>query len=333
MSDATDLEELALRKSMKLERYADVLAHMMHFGDERAAEVAARFGLSLEAWRAVDRAWSSELALGIKRQQHDQGLRFSATFHKRRQRLAREMPSIEAIGDGPAPIAITPAPPPAKAPAPQVELPTYMRVATGGAGPFAPPVTPPPPAPAPLAPPAMPKPDPLMMTVTGANPDEPLPFVEGVPATAALSSAVEHAQVVQGPKPSPPAKALGTTAPADAGRIAEIARRLLPFSGAPPADPLTGRASVVPGESPLNAASPGADDAPALTLEQHASLCVELARHADRAGEILARYGLDAEGKVALDTHYRAVVAASPEQRAAWDKAYRTYDAWLASKR
>src|SRR4051812_21309674 len=100
MSDVTDPRELSLRKSMKLERYAEVLAHVVHFGTDRAEEVVKRFGLSLSAFRDVDRAWTSELALGIKRQQRDQGLRFSATLAKRRQRLAKDQPPLEAIGDG-----------------------------------------------------------------------------------------------------------------------------------------------------------------------------------------------------------------------------------------
>jgi hypothetical protein len=71
MSEATDPHEWALRKAVKLERYAEVLAHVLHFGTDRAEEVVRRFGFSLDAWRAVDRAWTSELALGQRRRQRE----------------------------------------------------------------------------------------------------------------------------------------------------------------------------------------------------------------------------------------------------------------------
>ncbi|MEO7331844.1 MAG: hypothetical protein ABI193_24930 [Minicystis sp.] len=73
--------------------------------------------------------------------------------------------------------------------------------------------------------------------------------------------------------------------------------------------------------------------APPLTLEQHASLCAELVFAPDQAGEILRRYQLTAEGKAALDQHYREKVGASVEVRAAWSRAYEAYGEWLARAR
>jgi hypothetical protein len=68
---------------------------------------------------------------------------------------------------------------------------------------------------------------------------------------------------------------------------------------------------------------------PPLTLEQHASLCAELSFAPDREAEILARYRLTAPAKLLVDQFYRERVGESPEVRAAWDRGYRAYYAWL----
>ncbi len=73
--------------------------------------------------------------------------------------------------------------------------------------------------------------------------------------------------------------------------------------------------------------------APPLTLEQHASLCAELAFAPDQAGETLRRYQLTVDGKTALDQHYREKVGASVELRAAWNRAYQSYGEWLSRAR
>jgi hypothetical protein len=81
------------------------------------------------------------------------------------------------------------------------------------------------------------------------------------------------------------------------------------------------------------AAEPSKAAEPSLTLEQHASLCVELAVSPERAAETLQRYRISAEQKAHLDAHYRQKVAESPDARAAWDRAYQAYHAWLARSR
>ncbi len=70
---------------------------------------------------------------------------------------------------------------------------------------------------------------------------------------------------------------------------------------------------------------------PLLTLEQHASLTVELAMAPERRAEILARYRITPEQKDPLDRHYERLTQEDPEQRAAWHAAYRAYHAWLIS--
>ena len=73
----TEADEIAFRKSVRLDDYAEILAHVVHFGTE--GDVVERFGLSLDQWRAVDRAWTNELARGAKLPQREHALAFSAT--------------------------------------------------------------------------------------------------------------------------------------------------------------------------------------------------------------------------------------------------------------
>ncbi|MFO0757236.1 MAG: hypothetical protein U0359_12145 [Byssovorax sp.] len=91
--------------------------------------------------------------------------------------------------------------------------------------------------------------------------------------------------------------------------------------------------NLPPARSAPKEASPAPLDPPVLTLEQHASLCAEIAFTPERTGEILGRYRLTPEAKAAVDQHYREKVTASAELRAAWNRAYQTYGEWLVSTR
>ncbi len=86
-------------------------------------------------------------------------------------------------------------------------------------------------------------------------------------------------------------------------------------------------------EMPKNLPRPKAAYAPSLTLEQHASLAVELAAAPEKTAETLARYHLTPGARAALDAHYREKITASAETRAAWERAYQSYHAWLAATR
>ena len=72
---------------------------------------------------------------------------------------------------------------------------------------------------------------------------------------------------------------------------------------------------------------------PPLTLEQHASLTVELAMAPDKGPAILARYRITPAQKEQLDLHYERLVREDPQKHAAWHAAYRAYHAWLVSNR
>jgi len=77
-----------------------------------------------------------------------------------------------------------------------------------------------------------------------------------------------------------------------------------------------------------------------LSLEQHASLCAEIAfataKGLDRQSvepSILTKYGLTPDLKVALDDAYRSQIQADPARRAAWHDAFTIYGNWLATQR
>jgi hypothetical protein len=139
-----------------------------------------------------------------------------------------------------------------------------------------------------------------------------------VPGKAALPFA-ESAPAAPPPAPPPPEslppvlpknKLAGTALAVDVPR-----GPALPFP-APPAPP-----------------PPEAAPAPALTLEQHASLACEIAEEPTQALEALGRYHLTAEAKRAADQHYAERFAQDPAAREAWERAYQTYRAfWLAGR-
>jgi hypothetical protein len=100
---------------------------------------------------------------------------------------------------------------------------------------------------------------------------------------------------------------------------------VVPFARpAPPAPPPSTAPPVVQSAAP---------QAAALTLEQHASLCVELALAPARTAETLARYRLTPGAKVLVDQHFRARMDQDPTARSAWDRAYKTYHEWVTASR
>ncbi len=150
---------------------------------------------------------------------------------------------------------------------------------------------------------------------------EALPFVRTGSASEALERAVKEAEQVQGPKPSGLAARLdGTAASLDLSAILQA----LPFTK----DAVR---SVAPSANADRSAPPLPPVAPVLTLEQHASLCVELALAPARAAETLARYRITPQEKTLVDQYYRDSIAASPEARASWERSYQSYHTWLRS--
>ncbi len=164
------------------------------------------------------------------------------------------------------------------------------------------------------------------------------------------------------PSAAPGATEKAPSMPTGTAEVLELPKGApLPFAASPRASPATADSSASPPEArsekraslgetvmafdlrtlmpaaPIRGATaPGAPaGAPArdvpLTMEQHASLCAELALYAGRETDILVRYRVTADARAHLDRHYAAVVAASPDKRRAWHEAYRTYHEWLVA--
>ena len=192
-------------------------------------------------------------------------------------------------------------------------------------------------------------------------PDEPKPkrsslgetaLAVDVPRGPALPFQGETKEIAAATPAAPPAPRPAPSPLAETSLTVDIPRGpALPFAAreatdtqrgsSPPASPLppaapkrSSLAEVKLGmEMPKNLPRPRPAYAPALTLEQHASLAVELAASPEKTAETLARYRLTPEARAELDAHYREKIAASAETRAAWERAYHSYHAWLAANR
>jgi hypothetical protein len=106
----------------------------------------------------------------------------------------------------------------------------------------------------------------------------------------------------------------------------------LPFAPleptAPPPSP-PGRTEVLP-----RPARPGtADEAAALSLEQYASLCVEIAADPGKAEAVLRRYHLTAEQREAIDAYWLRRMATDPTVWLAFDRASSTYRTFYLAQR
>jgi hypothetical protein len=62
-------------------------------------------------------------------------------------------------------------------------------------------------------------------------------------------------------------------------------------------------------------------------------MTVEIALAPEKAMEVVARYGLSAEGKRAVDGYWRERVAGDAGVREAWQGAYQAYWEWVVGVR
>ncbi len=61
-------------------------------------------------------------------------------------------------------------------------------------------------------------------------------------------------------------------------------------------------------------------------------MCLELALDPAHAADVLARYQVSAALKQHADDFYRARLAADPELRAQWNRAFEIYRVWFTSQ-
>jgi hypothetical protein len=138
-----------------------------------------------------------------------------------------------------------------------------------------------------------------------------------VPRTPALPFGAAAAPSAPAPATAPPAGALRAgDKPAKANKLGELRSFELPRALPKPAEP----APPPPAPAPV----------PPFTLEQYASLCVELSAAPARVADTLTRYRLTAAEREALDRHFLDRFTREPSLRGAWQRACATYRDWLA---
>jgi hypothetical protein len=164
-----------------------------------------------------------------------------------------------------------------------------------------------------------------------------LPFKATTPTPAATpapqpTSLTGSTSSMQSPFAPARSEAVPPSAQPPAPAPARPARRVPP--------PLPSKRVPVPPQSqPASPASGPASRATwtvvdgGLSLEQHASLCVELARDPAQTAAALARYRLTAERKAELDLLWKARFSADPALEIRWKEAYRLYADFLATRR
>ena len=101
-----------------------------------------------------------------------------------------------------------------------------------------------------------------------------------------------------------------------------------PFRAATAPDEALGRAVAHARVTPRESSAPNTGQS-ALSLEQYASLRVEMQRQPELRAETLSRYGLPTDALESLDAHWNARFAAEPQTRAAFARAFTEYQAWL----
>ena len=151
--------------------------------------------------------------------------------------------------------------------------------------------------------------------------------------------------VMRSPVPAPPLPFVAPGAPAPRAALGET-RPVPPISPAPRGaaprvdfdQTITVSLAPVSAAMPFRPADPVAMKgdprrAPGLTLEQYASLCVELDARPERVVETLARYHLSSEGRASLDALWKPRLAADAALFAAFGRAYTTYKASFVQAR
>jgi hypothetical protein len=318
-------------------RYAEVMAHLRWYPKESADEVVARLGLRRRVWKEAAARWSAARDEELLQGKTTLSERFGAVFARTRARLSSQRPPLASLGPLPGPDEVAPEPEPVAAPAlvalpePVVPPPVIQRISSQLE-------TPPPARPAPSflmglreAPPSF-QPAPVAPPPQGVlqpAPVLPLPQVVAAPAHLAGTMALGSALPIQGAK-LPFEGARATPEQALASAIAHgdavkgpVSRGRLDLGGT----------VGVSADASVKQALPftGAHDAPvpALTLAQYASLRVELQQQTGQEAAVLARYGVPAASRQALDAHWRACFEADPLTRAEFMRAYAAYLAWL----
>jgi hypothetical protein len=311
------------RELLSVERYAEVLAHVQHFGVERGDEVCARMCVDAEVWEDSHAHWAEALEADSAGDAPHMAIGFGHAYGVARKRLAAEKPAIEALGP-------LPAPPSADDTAVAEDQAASVAAPTTGFSPSdresgvsEPPRVVASPRPARVAaatspwvadtPPAQAGPPPLRpgvdetALVNVVMAENPLPFVADAPErTRARLRQVERERV-----PS-------------AGSTSEIPAIL--------ADPNATLPFVAIAHLPAER-----DLLDRLTLAQYASLCAELASQPMSQPALreqtVRRYGIDDATWPALRDVWERRLGREPHERRTFDEMFARFRAWLTHNR
>jgi len=217
-------------------------------------------------------------------------------------------------------------------------------------------------APGPLAtpvqhPPGHPHPSTVGLPVMGAAAAPVLPFhapaapadETALPVPAPLRSALPFHAPPPGAALPAVARPSGPSRSAAANLGATVIGSVMPIPAAfalpfarggdapspPPPVPTPPLATAAPAAAPPAAAPPPAGPVTlgGLTLEQHVSLCAELAHTPGAADAVLGRYRVTGAAKAEMDLAWKARFAADPALERKWHEAYRLYAAFLVARR
>ncbi|WP_437305632.1 hypothetical protein [Sorangium sp. So ce388] len=297
----------ATHGGLTLERYGELSAHLRRFPRSARAEVLARLKIADADWEAAVCGWTDALAEESADGGEALSNRFCQAFAAAEARLKREQPTLASLGPLPAeaPPEVSPRTPPAQGAVPpgmrhftslRETVEASPRTSHGPALPFAPR--------APAGPREVPR-----------APAGPRNVEDRSPSFAESERA-----------PPPPARSAfppgGRTADVSTAVASALGQRNpLPFNATPKGAALP--ADVRPGTARAAASQPvSTASAAALSLEQHASMCAEIAVAPGKIVEILARYGLTEATRAQADEHWRARIAQEARAWEAWQRAY-----------
>lgn len=380
---AQQAPEALLRGGIDIERYAEVMAHIRHFGKPLQPEVLERLALDEDRWEEALFGFTALLVEESDREEEALSRRFGERFAKTKARLGKEKPAPASIGplrnevaaQPPAEVAPpaitvaapdpTPSPPivttPVAMPMPVLPTPNFVQEDVSpwaqGSSVMPTPAVVAPRVVAPVKPPAPQIQDmsfvPAGMRNFGnlhgtqgpsldAAAKPALPFAEDA-ANADHDAAFRRAKELGEhepvrPKPMPAEPTTGETRDISAVVAAVMAqKKSTPFdkekqaakTAAPAASPPAPVASPNP---PPKVPAPPNPESISLTIEQYASLCVEMAMAPAKKHEITQRYGLADEHAARIDAYWRGRIANEPEIDKAFRWAYHSYQQWLARR-
>lgn len=318
---------------LPLERYADVVAHVEFYADVDEDEVIARLGVSPPVWRATEDHWTDRFLDELRGRGRALREQCDAVVAETRARLERQALPLLMVGllrrereetrvevppeltEKIAELGFGPSAPEPGPEAPKAEVhegyaalvaarsqhdvspwargkPSFLASPAPSPAPGAPPAEAAAPSPAPAPPSARPAPQKTVGMPAFPAPEGKLPFVDK--PVAAVLREIEATPPSRPPSP----EALGGTVAADG----EAATSALPFA-----------------------------EGVALTLQQFASVFVELRAYPQHEADVLKRYGLASRSAFRhVEDGWKSRFGSDANLRSAWIEMCHTYRAWLS---